>query len=244
MKKWCETIFAIPAHTSPSAFRIRTIRRQSSIGAYQDHPVAQHAAAAQASVPISSSTSYYTNSPSPPHVADQNIAQTQELSQRLERTLAQTDELRHADELAQQRLSATAHLLSSDGASSSACNIESAATNLEQTTNLAQFLHSNILETHSDLLVLSRSQFDYMTGKIESLSRKVQSLEQNLATDIRLILNLLQNQNQQTTKEPITVKHEVHSFFMRFAQIKTCFSFVIVKNCFVADSWIWKLNFR
>lgn len=53
--------------TPPSNHRIRTIRRQSSIGMYQE----QHQQAAPAhggsAGPLSSSTSYYTNSPSPPH---------------------------------------------------------------------------------------------------------------------------------------------------------------------------------
>ncbi|KAK9874290.1 hypothetical protein WA026_002642 [Henosepilachna vigintioctopunctata] len=52
--------------TPPSSHRTRTIRRQSSIGAYQEAaPVPTQPI--QNSVPISSSTSYYTNSPSPPH---------------------------------------------------------------------------------------------------------------------------------------------------------------------------------
>ncbi|KAJ8913661.1 hypothetical protein NQ315_007378 [Exocentrus adspersus] len=63
--------------TPPSSHRIRTIRRQSSIGAYH-HEAATHqqtsSSAQQApqhtSVPLSSSTSYYTNSPSPPHAQD------------------------------------------------------------------------------------------------------------------------------------------------------------------------------
>ncbi|XP_044260512.1 potassium voltage-gated channel unc-103-like isoform X4 [Tribolium madens] len=53
----------IAQSTPPSSHRIRTIRRQSSVGTYQDS--AQQQPPPQ--VPISSSTSYYTNSPSSPH---------------------------------------------------------------------------------------------------------------------------------------------------------------------------------
>lgn len=52
--------------TPPSAHRVRTIRRQSSTGAYQEQAPA-HQQPVQNSVPVSSSTSYYTNSPSPPN---------------------------------------------------------------------------------------------------------------------------------------------------------------------------------
>lgn len=74
-------IFSWPplsAHsTPPSTHRTRTIRRQSSVGAYQDtttttntHHQQQQQQPQHSSVPISSSTSYYTNSPSPPHAGE------------------------------------------------------------------------------------------------------------------------------------------------------------------------------
>ncbi|CAG9815007.1 unnamed protein product, partial [Phaedon cochleariae] len=68
--------------TPPSSHRVRIIRRQSSIGgAYQSQEAATNvcsppplppgaATPRQASGPLSSSTSYYTNSPSPPHGAE------------------------------------------------------------------------------------------------------------------------------------------------------------------------------
>ncbi|XP_049824499.1 potassium voltage-gated channel subfamily H member 6 isoform X4 [Aethina tumida] len=67
-KRRSSTLNSITAQsTPPSNHRIRTIRRQSSIGMYQE----QHQQAAPAhggsAGPLSSSTSYYTNSPSPPH---------------------------------------------------------------------------------------------------------------------------------------------------------------------------------
>lgn len=65
-----------------------------------------------------------------------------------------------------------------------------------ETTNLAQCLTHSTLEPHSDILVLSRNQFEHINAKLDQLSRKVQSLEQTLATDVRLILTLLQGQQQ------------------------------------------------
>lgn len=172
--------------TPPSTHRIKTIRRQSSIGAYHDNghvappihaqfqqqpaPVQQQPQQ-QSSVPISSSTSYYTNSPSPPHQGgDNNLQPSQDLSQRLERTLEHTT--------ANHRPMTAAPLPDT----------------FLDTTNLAQFIpHSNI-DIHSDLLVLSRNQFEAITSKLDQLSRRVQSLEHNLHNDVRLILNLLQAQ--------------------------------------------------
>lgn len=72
------TVFCefVAQSTPPSSHRIRTIRRQSSIGAYQESAAAaaapvtiQTVPQTHTSVPLSSSTSYYTNSPSPPHLA-------------------------------------------------------------------------------------------------------------------------------------------------------------------------------
>lgn len=128
--------------TPPSSHRIRTIRRQSSVGTYQDSH--QHQIP-QPSVPISSSTSYYTNSPSPPHHGDTTIVQT----------------LHHH---------ATA----------------------EDSTNLT--IQHSTLETHSDNLVVSRGQLEHINTKLDHLSKRVHSLEQTLATDVKTILNLLQRQ--------------------------------------------------
>lgn len=200
--------------TPPSTHKIKTIRRQSSIGAYhepshtvttmttstlQQQPLQQQQQQQQqsqpqqqqSSVPISSSTSYYTNSPSPPHAVgiDQltnNLNQTQELTSRLERTLGGQDidrQLFHGPVVN---------------------NLE----NFLDTTNLAQFItHSNI-DTHSDMLVISRNQFDYMTNKIDQLSKRIHTLEQSLTTDVRLILNLLQA--QVGGNKDGSVKTEVH----------------------------------
>lgn len=236
-----------------------------------------HSTTAQASVPISSSTSYYTNSPSPPHASasDQiahSLAHTQELSQKLEKSLAQERMLtqdrlsldrmsqdrslqerspqerslqeksqdrsiqdrsqqdrslhdksldrplhqdrslfedsahaRHSEDLLAQRL----QQLGGEGSSAAATSSSHTDGNLDiNTTNIAQFLHSSTLvDTHSDILVLSRKQFEYMNNKIDGLTKRVQSLEQSLATDIRLILNLLQSDTKESH-----VKHEVNIF--------------------------------
>lgn len=62
------TLFDFTAQsTPPSSHRIRTIRRQSSVGTYQESQHQQAPQQPHSSVAISSSTSYYTNSPSPPH---------------------------------------------------------------------------------------------------------------------------------------------------------------------------------
>ncbi|CAG9831968.1 unnamed protein product [Diabrotica balteata] len=74
--------------TPPSSHRIRTIRRQSSIGAYHHQEATTIASTQQQSAPqqpqlisgpLSSSTSYYTNSPSPPHVTDTGGTHVQEI---------------------------------------------------------------------------------------------------------------------------------------------------------------------
>ncbi|XP_057668883.1 potassium voltage-gated channel subfamily H member 6 isoform X2 [Diorhabda carinulata] len=84
----------IAQSTPPSSHRIRTIRRQSSIGAYHHQEptitTTHHQNAPQQSQhisgPLSSSTSYYTNSPSPPHVTDANGKNVQETLIPLEST--------------------------------------------------------------------------------------------------------------------------------------------------------------
>jgi uncharacterized coiled-coil protein SlyX len=130
--------------TPPSSHRIRTIRRQSSVGTYQDAPPQQQqqqqSQQPHSSVPISSSTSYYTNSPSPPHHGDAA-------------TMAQT--LQH---------------------------------------ETAQHLQHSTIETHSDNLVVSRGQLEHINTKLDHLARRVQSLEQTLAADVKTILTLLQGQ--------------------------------------------------
>lgn len=95
-------------------------------------------------MPISSSTSYYTNSPSPPHHTD--VA-----------TLAQT---------LQEPPPPSSHLQ-----------------------------HSTLLETHSDNFVVSKSQVEHINTKLDQLTRRVATLEQNLAADVKLILGLLQEKN-------------------------------------------------
>ncbi|XP_045469189.1 potassium voltage-gated channel subfamily H member 6-like isoform X8 [Harmonia axyridis] len=67
-KRRSSTLNSITAQTTPpSSHRIRTIRRQSSTGAYQEQAPPTNQQTVQNSVPVSSSTSYYTNSPSPPN---------------------------------------------------------------------------------------------------------------------------------------------------------------------------------
>ncbi|XP_068902393.1 potassium voltage-gated channel subfamily H member 6-like isoform X3 [Tenebrio molitor] len=144
-KKRSSTLNSITAQsTPPSSHRIRTIRRQSSVGTYQDAPPQQQqqqqSQQPHSSVPISSSTSYYTNSPSPPHHGDAA-------------TMAQT--LQH------------------------------------ETT---QHLQHSTIETHSDNLVVSRGQLEHINTKLDHLARRVQSLEQTLAADVKMILTLLQGQ--------------------------------------------------
>lgn len=71
--------------------------------------------------------------------------------------------------------------------------------------NLAQcFPHSTVLDTHSDNLMISRNQFEHINNKLEQLARRVLSLEQTVASDVRLILGLLQAQAKE-----VAVKSEV-----------------------------------
>ena len=124
------------------------------MGTYQE----SHAPPPQqphSSVPISSSTSYYTNSPSPPHHGDAA-------------TMAQT---LHA----------------------------AAAPNLQ---------HSP-LETHSDNFVVSRSQLEHINTKLDHLTRRVQSLEQTLAADVKAILGLLQGQGAEAAA---AARHELPEY--------------------------------
>ncbi|KAF2882474.1 hypothetical protein ILUMI_23699, partial [Ignelater luminosus] len=203
--------------TSPSIHRIRTIRRQSSIGAYQDNTIStahQQAGTTtqHGSIPISSSTSYYTNSPSPPHIGE-HVAQTHDrspqeqiydLSQRLEQTLTQP--VSSVEEYGAQRTDINTLGLGNID------NVEnlSSGPSVETAKLIAQssFPHST-LESHSNILVLSRNQFEQINNKLEQLTKRVHSLEQSLATDIRVILNLLQA--QKLNKDP-GIKQEIPEY--------------------------------
>lgn len=56
----------------------------------------------------------------------------------------------------------------------------------------AAALHSKTFPDNSDILVISRNQFDGLNQRLDQLSRRVCSLENSLASDIRLILQLVQ----------------------------------------------------
>lgn len=170
----------------------------------------------QSSVPISSSTSYYTNSPSPPQIGE-HIAQTHDkspqeqvydLSQRLEQALTQPVST-IIDDYTQRTDLSTLGLGNLDTTE----NLSSGPS-VDTTKLIAQssFQHST-LETHSNILVLSRNQFEHINNKLDLLTRRVQSLEQNLATDIRVILNLLQTQKLTKESHSKEVKTFQSSFF-------------------------------
>ncbi|XP_017781968.1 PREDICTED: potassium voltage-gated channel subfamily H member 6-like isoform X3 [Nicrophorus vespilloides] len=151
--------------TPPSTHRIRTIRRQSSVGAYHDNAAAPPSAHQQQQnqAPLSSSTSYYTNSPSPPHQQ-----QGEEYLQQQQQPQSESEESQ------QQQLS-------------------------HQCNSGPQCLtHSN--QSHSDIIVLSRNQYEIMNGRLEQLSRQVERLEQTLTSDVRLILSMLQGGGAGATK--------------------------------------------
>ncbi|KAK9700806.1 Ion transport protein [Popillia japonica] len=195
----------IAQSTPPSTHRIRTIRRQSSIGAYHDNPPAaavpstthQTVQTQQSSVPISSSTSYYTNSPSPPHVATDHqhnhAAAIPPQTQTQQRHLETAHENRMEEEFAVHHQNQQQH---QQPLQQQPHPPQQHVHQSLETTNLAQCLTHSTLEPHSDILVLSRNQFEHINAKLDQLSRKVQSLEQTLATDVRLILTLLQGQQQ------------------------------------------------
>ncbi|XP_074039760.1 voltage-gated inwardly rectifying potassium channel KCNH6 isoform X3 [Leptinotarsa decemlineata] len=162
----------IAQSTPPSSHRTRTIRRQSSTGAYHQEQTAVAATQAHhhsvshqpqhSTVPLSSSTSYYTNSPSPPHG---------------------TDTGNHAEEI---------------------------LVPLEATTNHVHLQHST-LDSHSENLVISRSHLDHINSKLDQLSKRVQSLETTLTTDVKMILALLQAQ-QPSGSEISTIKQEMPEY--------------------------------
>ncbi|KAG5892770.1 hypothetical protein JTB14_007985 [Gonioctena quinquepunctata] len=177
-KRRSSTLNSITAQsTPPSSHRIRTIRRQSSIGAYhQDQAITAVTTQQQAShqtvppqpqhttVPLSSSTSYYTNSPSPPHGAE-------------------------------------------NGA-----HVEEVLVPLDSTSNHHIHLQHSTLDSHSDNLVISRSHLEHINCKLDQLSKRVHSLETTLATDVKMILALLQAQQQPSSSEVSTVKQEMPEY--------------------------------
>lgn len=122
---------------------------------------------------MSSSTSYYTNSPSPPQG---------EQALRASQLLAQGDAL--------QPLQLHPALRASQ-------------LNLAQPEGPAQCLpHSSAADgAHSDSLVLSRNQFEQMSGRLEELASRVASLERTLAADVRTILGILQGQGKDARAE-------------------------------------------
>ncbi|XP_072383066.1 voltage-gated inwardly rectifying potassium channel KCNH6-like isoform X1 [Diabrotica undecimpunctata] len=166
----------IAQSTPPSSHRIRTIRRQSSIGAYHHQEATTISSTQQQSAPqqpqlisgpLSSSTSYYTNSPSPPHVTDTGGTHVQEILVPLEPS--------------------------------------STSIHLQQ--------HSTIETlTHSDNLVISRSILEHINSKLDHLTKRVNSLETTLATDVKTILSLLQAQQQPSSSEVSTVKQEMPEY--------------------------------
>ncbi|XP_066252021.1 potassium voltage-gated channel unc-103 isoform X5 [Euwallacea similis] len=142
--------------TPPSSHRVRTIRRQSSVETHH-HSAAPTAPATattshvHSSAPLSSSTSYYTNSPSPP--VPQN-------------------EQPHGDEI----------LVPVDAGGG-------------QPPPGSQHI-PHIVTQHSekdgDALEIKRVHLDGLYNQIETLSRKVETLESSLGNDVRTILSLLQ----------------------------------------------------
>lgn len=68
----------------------------------------------------------------------------------------------------------------------------------------ATALHSKTFPDNSDILVISRNQFDGLNHRLDQLTRRVQSLENTLASDIRLILQLVQGKEPATAGTGIT----------------------------------------
>ncbi|XP_065170166.1 potassium voltage-gated channel subfamily H member 6-like isoform X3 [Atheta coriaria] len=153
----------IAQSTPPSQHRIKTIRRQSSIGAYHHEPtpapVQQAHAASQPPpsthpAPLSSSTSYYTNSPSPPQG---------------------------------EPIMFTAGIAPQSG------------DDYVMVTSCLGGGGAHEAHTHSsDIVVLSRAQYDVMNGRLETLMRKVDGLERGLAQDVRTILGYMQQRDAST----------------------------------------------
>ncbi|GLV38275.1 seizure [Carabus blaptoides fortunei] len=185
-KQRSSTLNSITAQTTPpTTHKIRTIRRQSSIGAYQDQTY--QAPPTSQSVPVSGSTSYFTSTPSPPTATESTHAPTG-AGQTVDASRAATDAADNGRSLG--------YIAQIEQ------NLVSAAASVAGDASY-EIAHSKILppapppgwvEGHSEILVISRNQFDGMNQRIEQLSRRVQSLEQTLATDVRLILHLVQAQ--------------------------------------------------
>ncbi|XP_076256580.1 potassium voltage-gated channel seizure isoform X4 [Rhynchophorus ferrugineus] len=150
--------------TPPSSYRVRTIRRQSSVDTHQQSapppPTSSHA---HSSAPLSSSTSYYTNSPSPP------VPQTEQP---------------HGDEV----------LVPVDAGGGQPP---------PQQPIVPQ--HS---DKDSEMLHISRSHLEALHGQLESLSRKVETLESTLGNDVKTILALLQDRQ---TNPVNSIGHQCHS---------------------------------
>ncbi|XP_019759166.1 potassium voltage-gated channel unc-103 isoform X4 [Dendroctonus ponderosae] len=143
--------------TPPSSHRVRTIRRQSSIETQQQAaapPIAATATTSHAhsSAPLSSSTSYYTNSPSPP--------------------VPQGDQP-HGDEV----------LVPVDAGGGPP-------------------LPPNLVPQHSEKLEINRSHLDALYSQLDTLSRKVETLESSLGHDVRTILTLLQERSTVSNVPP------------------------------------------
>ncbi|XP_022903900.2 voltage-gated inwardly rectifying potassium channel KCNH6-like isoform X6 [Onthophagus taurus] len=181
----------IAQSTPPSTHRIRTIRRQSSIGAYQDQSQShqlhaqqiqqqQHPASNQnSSIPLSSSTSYYTNSPSPPNGDHSSSGGAR--SQDQSGVLLEEHHLHHH------------HHHNQLSQNQNQSDVTSAAQNNNGELTQGQcFIHSNSSANGEAIMVVSRSQFEEISGKLDLLTRRVQSLESTLASDVRTILGLLQ----------------------------------------------------
>lgn len=205
------SICCVAQTTPPTTHKIRTIRRQSSIGAYHDHPPS-HPPPTSHSVPATGSVGYFTNSPSPPTT----IHDTQPTSTAPHTSTAQSHhQTTSAHDTRQHEPAATAAERHQAGGASDPRQHESSATaplgyisqieqnlasvGLDSATGDATALHSKTVPDSSDILVISRNQFDGLNQRLDQLSRRVLSLENSLASDIRLILQLVQG------KEPAAV---------------------------------------
>lgn len=80
---------------------------------------------------------------------------------------------------------------------------------LDTTTNSVHLQHSTV-DSHSDNLVISRSHLEHINQKLDHLTKRVQSLETILTTDVKTILMLLQTHHAPSS-EVSTIKQEVGS---------------------------------
>lgn len=197
--------------TPPTTHKIRTIRRQSSIGAYHDHPP-YHPPPTSHSVPVTGSTGNFTNSPSPPttnhesqptttipHISTaQSHHQTTSAHDTRQHEATSTTSERHqttsAGDPRTHDASTNIQLAPLGYISQIEANIanvfESAGSD---TMTVQSALHSKTFPDNTDsVLVISRNQFDGMNQRLDQLTRRVHSLESSLASDIRLILQLVQ----------------------------------------------------